>query len=83
MVLGDNPILMVDPNGDNWFYYKGKGDKAKTWHWAEGNKTSYETSSGKNKTISSTYEYLVKFNITGKNTQGAAEAIFKSISKMN
>jgi RHS repeat-associated protein len=69
----NNPILFIDPDGLNWFYYQAEGEEEKSWHWAEGNKTTYTNIKGKERTARSNYEYLVTFSITGKNAYGAAK----------
>jgi hypothetical protein len=33
----NNPVLLVDLNGEDWFYYKAEGDEEAYWHWQEGN----------------------------------------------
>ncbi|GGB19828.1 DUF6443 domain-containing protein [Puia dinghuensis] len=39
LYVGSNPMLLVDPNGKDWFYYKDPGDQDAdaTWHWHDGN----------------------------------------------
>lgn len=53
----NNPIVFIDPNGEDWFYYKKEGEKDASWNWQEGStykhKYSYVGEDGKkqNKTI--------------------------------
>ena len=53
----NNPKVFIDPNGEDWFYYKKEGKKEASWNWQEGNsykhKYSYTDADGKkqNKTI--------------------------------
>jgi len=68
----NNPISRIDPDGRDWFYYKAKGEEKKTWHWQEGNKTTYTNAKGKQVTTRNGYDYLVTYQHTGKNLFGAA-----------
>jgi RHS repeat-associated protein len=47
----NNPLIFVDPNGMDWFYYKAKGDKDAQFHWHDGNTYnhtySYKNEDGK------------------------------------
>src|SRR5579859_1226227 len=38
---GDNPEVMIDPDGKDWFYYQAKNEKGKSWHFQEGHKATY------------------------------------------
>lgn len=68
---GDNPIVMVDPNGEDWFYYQAKNEKAKSWHYQKGHTATYTDTKGKQVTTSKGYAYLVTFKPTGKNSEGS------------
>lgn len=67
----DNPIVLVDPDGRDWFYYREKGEKGKTWHFQEGDKATYINNRGKEVTTKRGYDYLITFKATGKNDQGS------------
>jgi RHS repeat-associated protein len=34
--VANNPMLLVDPNGMDWFYHSVDGDSDPTWNWHEG-----------------------------------------------
>jgi RHS repeat-associated protein len=34
----NNPILLIDPNGKEWFFHRAKGEDEASWHWHEGDK---------------------------------------------
>jgi hypothetical protein len=34
--FGNNPILFVDQNGLDWFYYQKFGEASPRWHWHNG-----------------------------------------------
>lgn len=72
---GDNPVVMVDPDGRDWFYYQAKNEKEKSWHWQKGHTASYTDTKGKEVTTSKGYENLVIFKETGKNSEGATTGI--------
>ena len=38
--VSNNPIIFVDPNGLDWFYYKAEGEDDATYHWQDG--STYE-----------------------------------------
>jgi RHS repeat-associated protein len=66
----DNPIVFVDPNGADWFYYQAKDEKTRSWHFQEGHKATYTNAKGKEVTTSHGYGYLITFKATGKNSEG-------------
>lgn len=68
--VADNPISLVDPDGRDWFYYREKGEKNKSWHFQEGNKATYTNTRGKTVSTKNGYDYLITFKATGKNDQG-------------
>jgi hypothetical protein len=70
--VANNPLMFIDPNGENWFYYQAKDEKEASWRWAKGNETKYQDTEGKEQTIKSDFEMLVQFTITGKNQDGAS-----------
>ena len=39
--VANNPIVLVDPDGLDWFHYQAEGDEHKSWHWHEGK--TYDT----------------------------------------
>lgn len=41
----NNPIIYVDPNGEDWFYYQAEGSGAADWHWHDGTTLQLRTSS--------------------------------------
>ena len=67
-----NPISILDPTGDNWFNYQAEGEGESSWHWAEGDKTTYKNKDGKEVSMTSNYEYLAKYEVGGTNAYGAA-----------
>ena len=34
----NNPIIFIDPDGMDWFYYKQEGNEEATWNWHDGSK---------------------------------------------
>jgi RHS repeat-associated protein len=36
--VGNNPFLLIDPNGKDWFYYddNSNSETGATWHWHNG-----------------------------------------------
>jgi RHS repeat-associated protein len=34
----NNPILLIDPFGTDWFYYQALNENAPAWHWHEGDR---------------------------------------------
>jgi hypothetical protein len=69
---GDNPVVMIDPNGEDWFYYQAKNEKSKSWHHHKGNTATYIDTKGNEVTTNKGYEYLVTFKVTGKNSEGSS-----------
>jgi RHS repeat-associated protein len=69
--VSNNPLVFIDPNGTDWFYYQAEGEDEATWHYHEGKKATYINTKGKPVTTTKGYEYLVKYTITGKNEAGA------------
>ena len=67
----DDPILLVDPNGADWFNYQAKGEKKASWHYQEGHKTTYTNSKGKSVTTKNGFGYLLTFQEGPKNSEGA------------
>ena len=47
-VLGNSPIWMTDPLGDDWFKYKDNGDKKSSYHWQDGSTYKHKTGTDKN-----------------------------------
>lgn len=39
--VGNNPTLLIDPDGRDWFYHSSDGKSDPTWNWHEG--SSYNT----------------------------------------
>jgi len=68
---GNNPVVMIDPNGTDWFYYQAEGEDEATWRYHEGKTATYKNTKGKKVTTNKGYEYLVKYTVTGKNKEGA------------
>ncbi|MBO9202430.1 MULTISPECIES: SpvB/TcaC N-terminal domain-containing protein [Niastella] len=68
---GDNPVVMVDPDGKDWFYYQAKNEKGKSWHYHDGHTATYTNTKGKQVTTSKGFSHLVTFQITGTNEMGA------------
>lgn len=69
--VADNPILLVDPDGKDWFNYREKGEKKSSWHFQEGHTATYTNTKGKEVTTRNGYGYLISFKATGKNDEGA------------
>jgi RHS repeat-associated protein len=68
--VANNPLNRIDPTGHDWFWIDGK------WQWQKGHKyidpnTHKVVTDKKGKPIKG-YEYLLKFEKTGTNSQGAA-----------
>jgi RHS repeat-associated protein len=70
--VDNNPLSRIDPDGQDWFYYQAKGEKEASWHWQKGNKATYTNTDGEKTTTRNGFEYLVKYTVTGKNSDGAA-----------
>jgi len=69
--VGNNPLVMIDPYGTDWFYYQAEGEDESTWRYHEGKTATYTNTKGEKVTTKKGFEYLVKYTITGKNTAGA------------
>jgi len=67
----DDPILLVDPNGADWFNYQAKGEKQSSWHWQKGHRATYTNAKGKTAHSRNGFDALVSFTSTGKNKFGA------------
>jgi RHS repeat-associated protein len=70
--VDNNPLSRIDPDGQDWFYYQAKGEKEASWHWQKGNKATYTNTDSEKTTTRNGFEYLVKYTVTGKNSDGAA-----------
>lgn len=69
---GDNPVSMIDPDGQDWFWFQAKGEKEKSWHYEKEHKTyKYIGTDGKQHSVNG-FEYLAKFTVT---TDAAGEKI--------
>ena len=75
--VADNPLLIIDPTGENWFYYQAEDEEEKSWHWHEGKKATYTNKNGKERTARSIFEYLVTYEVTGHNAFGAQSGTLK------
>ncbi|MCX6319478.1 MAG: hypothetical protein NTW29_19530 [Bacteroidetes bacterium] len=51
--VGNAPLLFLDPDGRDWFYYKSADESNASWHWQEGSqyKHTYTDADGKEKNI--------------------------------
>ena len=58
-----NPLIIIDPNGLDWFYYQNKDEKEAQWHWQEGSTATYIDADGNEQTTNLGFEYLIKFTI--------------------
>jgi|GEM_PF-1518872 len=69
-----NPLVFIDPNGMDWFYYKAEGDEDPDWHYQEGKSynTGVKNDNGEDIIIQGV-ESIVKYTITGKNEEGSWE----------
>ncbi len=58
--VANNPLLLIDPNGMDWFYYKAEGDDDARYHWHDGSEYehtySYENEDGESVTKSITLQ---------------------------
>jgi RHS repeat-associated protein len=70
--VDNNPLVRVDPTGNDWFYYQAKDEKEASWHWQKGNKATYVNTKGDKTTTKNGYDYLVTFKYTKNNTFGGA-----------
>jgi RHS repeat-associated protein len=54
MYVNNNPIAYIDPDGNDWFYYKKEGQKEASWNWQDGNQYkhtyTYKDDKGKEQT---------------------------------
>jgi len=64
--------MIIDPDGQDWFYYQDKKDKEPQWHWQKGSTAKYIDVDGNEQQISNGYEYLMKYTIT-KDDNGYAQ----------
>jgi len=68
----NNPVILIDPDGRDWFYYQAGKEKSKSWHYQQGKTATYINSKGKEVTTSKGYSHLVTFEVTGKNREGGS-----------
>ena len=58
--VANNPLLLIDPNGMDWFYYKVEGDDDARYHWHDGSEYkhtySFENEDGESVTKSITLQ---------------------------
>ena len=74
----NNPVIFIDPDGENWFYYQSKGESKKTWHHQNGAIATYTDRTGKSVEVKSDMEKLVLFEVTGgTNSRGASTGVLK------
>lgn len=67
----NNPIILIDPDGKDWFYYQAQGDKQASWHWNKGRKATYTNTDGESVTTKNGFKNLVVYKETGENLFGA------------
>ena len=65
----NDPLSRTDPDGRNWFDINGK------WSWHPGDSYTYKGADGKDVTAKSSYQYLLTFQKTGTNKEGATTGI--------
>ncbi|MCB2379963.1 DUF6443 domain-containing protein [Hymenobacter sp. BT635] len=78
--VANNPLLLVDLDGKDWFYYKAQGATDAGWHWQNGNKYEhkYKDKDGKSQstTITGTQAAVVfngsRYERLGTNSKGEA-----------
>ena len=58
VICKNNPINLIDHDGNKWYEYQGKNEKKKEWHWID-RKDSYITID--NKKIKG-YDFVVQFD---------------------
>jgi RHS repeat-associated protein len=63
--VNNNPLSKTDPDGHNWFDINGQ------WSWHQGDSYTYKGADGKDVTAKSSYQYLLTFQKTGTNKEGA------------
>ncbi|MFC5865339.1 RHS repeat-associated core domain-containing protein [Acidicapsa dinghuensis] len=63
--VNNNPLSKADPDGHNWFDINGQ------WSWHPGDSYTYKGADGKDVTAKSSYQYLLTFQKTGTNKEGA------------
>ena len=85
----NNPLVFIDPNGEDWFYYKKTGEKEASWNWQNGStynhKYSYIDEDGKkqNKTIElQGVEAVVVFNGSKDEKLGEGKSLFGKGAKL-
>lgn len=54
--VGNNPLIFIDPDGKDWFFYKADGDDEPGWHWQEGSEYTITVDDGNGGTISVTLQ---------------------------
>ena len=79
----NNPIVFLDPNGEDWFYYKKAGEKEASWNWQKGSEYthnySYVDENGKKQTKMielDGVEAVVVFNGSRDEKLGEGKSLF-------
>lgn len=70
--VANNPMLLVDPNGMDWFYHSADGKADATWQWHEGStyNTGLKDDNGNNITLQG-QQAVVVFNGSVKEKLGS------------
>lgn len=69
--VNNNPIVNIDPDGQDWFYYQAQGQNEASWQWNKGSSVTYNNIDGNSVTLNNGYSNLVKFTVSGTNSEGA------------
>jgi len=79
-----NPVLLVDPNGMDWFYYSADGKSGPTWNWRD--ESSYHTgvkdSNGKEVVLQG-QEAVVTFDGSRDEKLGKGDNLFGEGAKLS
>ena len=79
----DNPVLLIDPNGMEWFYYSVDGKKDPTWNWRDEKKyyTGVKDNNGKEVVLQG-QEAVVTFDGSKDEKLGEGQNLFGKDAKL-
>ncbi|WP_024773014.1 RHS repeat-associated core domain-containing protein [Aquimarina macrocephali] len=74
----NNPIIFVDPDGQDWFYYKQEGNEEATWNWHDGSEHTVQIGNIEGNALNITLQgvsSVVVFNGSRDEQKGAGNNI--------